>query len=66
MRRGAFGRATLRLRPQRHGPASIATLRAVLATLLLRTLPYCPYYRRAPPRSGPPHLHNIVVLARWV
>ena len=31
------------LRPERHNPHSIATLRIVLARLLLRQLPHCPF-----------------------
>ena len=36
-------RADRRIRPERHNPHSIATLRIILARLLLRELPHCPY-----------------------
>jgi SRSO17 transposase len=41
--RRTSARAGRRVRPERHNPHSIATLRIVLARLLLRQLPRCPY-----------------------
>jgi len=40
---GTSARAGRRVRPERHNPHSIATLRIILARLLLRQLPQCPY-----------------------
>jgi hypothetical protein len=48
LRPRASGRAALPLRAQRHEPASIATLRLLLAGRLLRALPACPYCLRQP------------------
>jgi len=42
-RRRTSARAGRRVRPERHNPHSIATLRIILARLLLRQLPRCPY-----------------------
>ena len=38
----AFGRAAHRVRPERHNPHSIATLRIILARYLAGLLPHCP------------------------
>ncbi|MCU1294775.1 MAG: family transposase [Bryobacterales bacterium] len=37
------GRAARRVRPERHNPNSIATLRTALARILLARLPHCPF-----------------------
>ena len=42
-RRRTSARAGRRVRAERHNPHSISTLRIVLARLLLRQLPQCPY-----------------------
>ena len=42
-RRRTSAHAARRARPERHNPRSIATLRIVLARLLLRHLPHCPF-----------------------
>ena len=42
------GHAGRRARPERHNPHSIATLRIVLARLLLRQLPHCPFCGLSP------------------
>ena len=42
-RRRTCAHAGRRARPERHNPHSIATRRSVLARLLLRPLPHCPY-----------------------
>src|SRR5215472_11894527 len=47
-RRRTSDHAGRRLRPERHNPHSIATLRMVLALLLLRQLPHCPLLRFVP------------------
>jgi len=44
-----FRRAARRVRPERHNPYSIATLRIELARWLLRQLPHCPFCG-SPPR----------------
>ena len=41
--RRTSARVAHRVRPERHNPPSIATLRRVLARLLLRQLPHCPF-----------------------
>ena len=42
-RLNASGRAVRRLRPERHNPYSITTLRTVIARYLLSLLPHCPF-----------------------
>ena len=42
------GHASRRVRPERHNPHSIATIRLVLARLLLRQLPHCPFCGSSP------------------
>ena len=42
-RRRTSGRAARRVRPERHNPNSIATLRMEIARLLLTQLPHCPF-----------------------
>jgi hypothetical protein len=42
-RHRASGRAARRVRPERHHPFSIATLRMAVARLLLTQLPHCPF-----------------------
>jgi hypothetical protein len=42
-RRRTSVRAGRRVRPERHNPTSIATLRTILARQLLRQLPQCPF-----------------------
>ena len=42
-RRRTSGRAVRRVRPERHNPHSIATLRMAIARLLLTRLPHCPF-----------------------
>ena len=39
---GPSGREARRIRPERHIPYSIATLRIIIARYLARQLPYCP------------------------
>jgi hypothetical protein len=41
--RQTSGHAARRARPERHNPNSIATLRSVMARLLLTQLPHCPF-----------------------
>jgi hypothetical protein len=48
-RRRTSARAGHRVRPERHNPNSIATLRMILARHLIGHLPQCPY---CGPRSG--------------
>jgi hypothetical protein len=55
-RRPTSGRAALRIRPQRHEATSIASLRIILARLLLRSLPHCPYCHRLPANPDAPFL----------
>jgi hypothetical protein len=38
----AFGRVARRIRPERHNPHSIATLRIIMARSLVDSLPHCP------------------------
>ena len=40
--RGTSGRAAPRVRPERHKPHSIATLRIIIARYLAGLLPHCP------------------------
>jgi hypothetical protein len=47
-RRRASARAGRRARPERHNPQSIATIRLVLARLILRQLPHCPFCGSSP------------------
>ena len=47
-RRRASGPADRRARPERHNPHSIATLRIILARVLLRQLPHCPFCGLSP------------------
>jgi Transposase DDE domain len=54
--RATSGPAVPRLRPQRHEPTSIATLRIILARLLLRALPHGPYCQRSPANPTAPFL----------
>ena len=42
-RRRTSTREGRRVRPERHNPHSIATLRIVIARLLLGQLPHCPF-----------------------
>ena len=42
-RRRTSAREVRRVRPERHNPSSIPTLRIVLARQLLRQLPQCPF-----------------------
>jgi hypothetical protein len=42
-RRKTFARAGRRVRPERHNPSSIATLRIAIARQLLERLPHCPF-----------------------
>jgi len=42
-RRRTSARAGRRVRPERHNPNSIATLRMMIARLLLAQLPHCPF-----------------------
>jgi hypothetical protein len=41
-RRKNFGRVVRRIRPERHNPHSIATLRIIMARSLVDSLPHCP------------------------
>ena len=45
---GTSARVGRRVRPERHNPHSIATLRIILACLLLRQLPHCPFCGSSP------------------
>ena len=47
-RRRTSVRVGRRVRPERHNPHSIATLRIILARLLLRQLPHCPFCGLSP------------------
>ena len=47
-RRRTSAHAGRRVRPERHNPHSIATLRILIAIQLLQQLPHCPY-RGSPP-----------------
>ena len=42
-RRRTSARAGRRVRPERHNPQSIATLRIAIARQLLQLLPHCPF-----------------------
>jgi hypothetical protein len=42
-RRQTSGRAARRVRPERHNPNSIATLRTVITRILPNQLPHCPF-----------------------
>jgi hypothetical protein len=42
-RRKTSAHAGRRVRPERHNPSSVATLRTILARKLLEQLPHCPF-----------------------